>query len=208
LRNSNDFTTFAPILVFMRTRFLFLFVLLLVVSVFAACRHRTFPKQYGYFRIAIPDTAYEYCDLEGYPYTFRLSKNAFIEKLDREGDVYWIDIQYPTLNATIHCSYKVVNGNLRALSKDAQEFLYSHSTVASAIPAQEFANADHHVYGLYFELHGNTATPMQFYLTDSTKHFFRGSVYCNTVPNQDSLAPIYDYLRLDARMIMESMKWR
>ena len=192
----------------MRTRFLFLLVLMLVVSLFTACHQRAVPKPYGYYRISIPDTAYAYCDLKGYPYTFRLSKNAYVDTVKQAGEVYWIDIQYPSLNATVHCSYKQVNGNLRALSKDAQEFLYSHSTVASAIPMQEYGDEQRRVYGMYFELHGNTATPMQFYLTDSTEHFFRGSVYCNTVPNKDSLAPIYDYLRKDARMIMESMKWR
>jgi gliding motility-associated lipoprotein GldD len=73
---------------------------------------------------------------------------------------------------------------------------------------QEFANPDNQVWGLFCELHGNTATPMQFVLTDSTKHFFRGSVYCNCIPNQDSLAPIYDYLKQDVRIIMESLEWR
>jgi gliding motility-associated lipoprotein GldD len=61
---------------------------------------------------------------------------------------------------------------------------------------------------LYYELHGNAATPIQFYMTDSVRHFFRASVYCNTIPNQDSLAPIHDYLRVDTRKIMESMIWR
>jgi gliding motility-associated lipoprotein GldD len=73
---------------------------------------------------------------------------------------------------------------------------------------QEYASDEQRVYGLFCDLHGNTATPVLFYMTDSTEHFFRGSVYCNTIPNQDSLAPIYDYLRKDARVIMESMKWR
>jgi gliding motility-associated lipoprotein GldD len=166
------------------------------------------PKPYGYFRIAIPDTAYTRFDWKGYPYSFRLSTNAYVDVHEKEGEMYWIDIQYPSLNATIHCSYKPVRNNLRTLSRDAQEFLYSHSTVASAIPAQEYANDACSVYGLYFELYGNTATPIQFYLTDSVEHFFRASVYCNTIPNQDSLAPIHEYLRQDARMIMESMVWR
>lgn len=183
-------------------------LILLMVGVFGSCRRSVVPKPYGYFRIAIPDTAYTYCDLKGYPYQFRLSDNAFVVEREHSGDHYWIDIQYPAINATIHCSYKPVDNNLRALAKDAHEFLYSHSTVASAIPAQEYADDQRNVYGLYYELHGNTATPIQFYLTDSVGHFFRASVYCNTIPNQDSLAPIYDYLRQDARVIIESMIWR
>ena len=153
-------------------------------------------------------SAYSYTTLKGYPYSFRLSDNAYIDQHPADGEKYWIDIKYPTLNATIHCSYKPVRNNFRSLSHDAQEFLYKHTTVASAIPVQEFANPTQRVWGLYYELHGNTASPIQFILTDSIGHFFRGSVYCNCTPNQDSLAPIYDYLKKDVRVIIESMRWQ
>jgi gliding motility-associated lipoprotein GldD len=185
-----------------------LYLLIFLFLALSACNRATMPKPYGYFRIDIPDTAYTYTQLPGFPYAFRLSDYAYIELREQNDDKYWIDIQYPTLNATIHCSYKPVNNNLRNLSRDAQEFLYSHSTVASAIPMQEYADDERGVYGLYYELKGNTATPIQFYLTDSTEHFFRGSVYCNTIPNQDSLVPVYEFLRKDARVIMESFIWQ
>lgn len=183
-------------------------VLVLLALITSACQRRAVPKPLGYFRIAIPDTSYTSPTFVDYPYTFRLSKNAWVENHPAEGEKYWIDIQYPTLNATIHCSYKPICNNFRILTRDAQEFLYKHSTVASAIPAQEYSNPEQRVWGLYYELHGNTATPIQFILTDSIKHFFRGSVYCNSIPNQDSLAPVYEYLKKDVRMIMESMEWR
>ena len=205
---STIFITFARIFVFMKRILVYVLTLGALASLLPSCHRQSVPKPYGYFRIAIPDTAYNSFDWKGYPYSFRLSQNAHVEIHEKEGEIYWIDIQYPSLNATIHCSYKQVRNNLRTLSRDAQEFLYSHSTVASAIPAQEYTDNLRHVYGLYYELHGNTATPIQFYLTDSVEHFFRGSVYCNTIPNQDSLAPIHAYLRQDTRMIMESIIWR
>lgn len=181
---------------------------ILAIIFLPSCQRHTVPKPVGYFRIAIPDTTYSNTTLDGYPYAFRVSNNAYIEDQTHEGESFWINIQYPLLNATIHCSYKPIQNNFRTLSHDAQEFLYKHTTIASAIPVQEFANPDNQVWGLFCELHGNTATPMQFVLTDSTKHFFRGSVYCNCIPNQDSLAPIYDYLKQDVRIIMESLEWR
>lgn len=186
---------------------IYTYIILLMISI-TSCQPPSTPKPYGYFRIAIPDTSYTKYIEKDYPYTFLLSSNACVKEHYHKGENYWIDIEYPMLNATIHCSYKSIHNNLRVLSKDAQEFLYSHSTIASAIPIQEFANPSNRVWGLYFELHGNTATPIQFVLTDSTKHFFRGSIYCNTIPNQDSLAPIYDYLRKDVRTIMESLEWQ
>ena len=182
--------------------------ILVIITILVGCQRTAMPKPYGYFRIAIPDTSYVDAQPLHYPYAFRLSTNAYIQERYEQGERYWIDIHYPKLNATIHCSYKPIKNNLRTLSRDAQEFLYKHSTVASAIPVQEFENSPNNVWGLYSELHGNTATPIQFVLTDSIEHFFRGSVYCNSVPNQDSLAPIYDYLRMDVRVLMESMKWR
>ena len=183
-------------------------ILILVVGLCTvSCRRHVVPKPYGYFRIAVPDTSYTYCHPKGYPYGFLLSDNAVLEEHPYDGEQYWVDIQYPMLNATIYCSYKPIRNNLRSLAHDTQEFLFSHSRVASAIPVQEFANPEHNMWGLYFELHGNTATPIQFILTDSVRHFFRAAVYANCVPNQDSLAPIYDYLREDVRVMMESMEW-
>lgn len=183
-------------------------IVLALSALFFGCGQHHVPKPYGYFRIAVPDTAYTPFAPEGYPYAFNLSRHAHVQNHNRTGEHYWIDIDYPTLNATIHCSYKPVRGNLRALSRDAQEFLYKHATIATSIPEQGFENPDAHVWGMYYELNGNTATPIQFYLTDSTRHFFRGAIYCNTVPNQDSLAPVYDYMRLDVRRLMESFTWQ
>lgn len=182
-------------------------VLLLLPLWLIACRPSATPKPRGYYRIAIPDTAYSVCAKKDYPYSFKLSENAIVQEHHHDGEKYWIDIVYPSLNATIHCSYKPIRNNFRILTRDAQDFLYSHSTVASAIPVQEFANPYENVYGLYYELQGNTASPIQFILTDSIRHFIRGSVYCNTVPNQDSLAPIYHYLQKDVRVMMETMQW-
>ena len=186
------------------------YILLLIVALgWSSCHRNAMPKPYGYYRIAVPDTVYEDYAPKGYPYAFRLSRNAEVRTVEKLGEKFWIDVFYPTLNTTIHCSYKPIHGNnLYMLTRDVHEFLYGHSTMASAIPVQEYANAEEHVWGLYYELHGNTATPIQFVLTDSIKHFFRGSVYCNDVPNQDSLAPIYVYMQKDIRVLIESMKWR
>lgn len=174
----------------------------------ASCQRTSAPKQYGYFRIAVPDTAYAAWHLSGYPYSFLLSKNAEVKPHAFEGENYWIDIVYPSLNATVYCSYKPIRNNLRGLSRDAQEFVFRHSRVASAIPLQEYADNERKMFGLYYELQGDVASPIQFILTDSIQHFFRASVYCNAVPNQDSLAPIYDYIREDIRVMIESMEWK
>lgn len=184
------------------------FILFCFPWLMLACRPVATPKPYGYFRIAIPDTAYSLYRPAGYPYAFMLSLNAKVKPHPSPGDRYWIDIVYPDLNATIHCSYKPVRHNLNILTRDAERFIYDHAGIASSIPEQDFTHPEARVYGVYYELHGNTASPVQFFLTDSTCHFFRASLYCNTLPNQDSLAPVYDYMRLDMRRMVESFYWQ
>lgn len=180
-------------------------LLLTVVAALVSCSKPGVPRPYGYYRITCPDTAYH--SLHNGPYRFDLSDNAEAKDHPEPGSSYWLDLYYPALDATIYCSYEPVHNNLPSLTADALEFVYKHAGQATSIPEREFVNEDKHVYGLFFTLKGNTASPYQFFVTDSTHHFFRASVYCNCRPNADSLQPIFDYLEKDMQRMVESMEW-
>ena len=174
-----------------------------------ACSNRAgAPKPYGYYRIATPDTVYVPFEAQypAYPYTFALSRNAQVQP--RSEEPYWINIFYPALSATIHCSYKPVRNNLRELTDDALEFVYRNASYATSIPEREYMHPEAKVYGVLFDLEGNTASSCQFFITDSTRHFFRASVYCSCPPNADSLAPVYEYLRKDVIKMVETFEWK
>ena len=182
----------------------------LAVVVLVSCTKTNTPKPYGYYRITVPDTAYTDFEAQypSYPYTFALSQNAIVKpRLDAE-EPYWINLFYPALDATIHCSYKPVHHNLRELTNDALEFVYRNASFANAIPEQDYTHPEANVYGVLFDLEGNTASSCQFFITDSTTHFFRASVYCNCPPNADSLAPVYEYLRTDVLKMVETFEWK
>ena len=182
--------------------------LLGMMMVFGACGRVATPKPYAYYRIATPDTAYVPFEAQypRYPYSFALSRNAVVQP--RADEPYWMDLWYPTLDAKIHCSYKPVRHNLRELTNDALDFVYRNASFANSIPEREYSHPEAHVYGVLFDLEGNTASSCQFFVTDSTHHFFRVSVYCNCPPNADSLAPVYNYLRKDVIKMVESFEWR
>ena len=186
------------------------FLILLLALVLAACGtgDSSVPKPYAYFRIGLPDTAYQAFDAlyPDYPYTFALSQNAEVQL--REDEPYWINIYYPCVDATIHCSYKPVRHNLRKLTDDALEFVYRNASFANSIPEREYEHPEAHVYGVLFDLEGNTASSCQFFITDSVRHFFRASVYCNCMPNADSLAPVNTYLRRDILRMIETFEWK
>lgn len=181
-------------------------VFLLVLLSCIACTKVSTPKPYGYYRITVPDTAYSDFRVPTYPYTFALSRNAVVQP--RKDEPYWINLYYPALDATVHCSYKPVRNNLRELTNDALEFVYRNASFATSIPEREYAHPEAKVYGVLFDLEGNTASSCQFFITDSTRHFFRASVYCNCPPNADSLAPVYNYLRTDIVKMVETFEWR
>lgn len=182
----------------------------LLMLVMVACGTPPSPRPYGYYRITVPDTAYIRFDAlcPRYPYTFALSRNAVVKPRTDTDEPYWINLYYPSLDATIHCSYKPVRNNLRELTNDALEFVYRNASFANAIPERDYTHPEADVYGVLFDLEGNTASSCQFFVTDSTSNFFRASVYCNCPPNADSLAPVYEYLRTDVIRMVESFEWR
>jgi gliding motility-associated lipoprotein GldD len=80
--------------------------------------------------------------------------------------------------------------------------------MADGIGEKVFENKDKDVYGILYDIKGNTASSIQFVLTDSVKNFFRGALYFDNVPNKDSIAPVVSYLREDIVRLMESFEWK
>jgi gliding motility-associated lipoprotein GldD len=57
-------------------------------------------------------------------------------------------------------------------------------------------------------LNGEVATSLQFFTTDSTKHFLRGAIYVKTATQNDSLAPIIQFLKQDALHLIQTLSWK
>jgi gliding motility-associated lipoprotein GldD len=185
----------------------------LLVCLLVACGEAYVPKPYGYFRVDFPEHVYRSLgDTLKLPYTFGVSKYAYIAASQEKGDdgkpnPLWIDIKYPTLNATIFCSYKPVRNNLLELSEEARKIVYKHDVRADGIGEKMYENPEYHVFGLLYDLEGNTASNLQFTLTDSTHHFFRAAVYFDNVPNKDSIAPMVEFVPQDMVRLKETLRW-
>ena len=187
----------------MKSLKIFIFVCLSALCL-TSCGKAYAPKPYGYVRYFVPDTAYRQFDYCGVC-VFDKSDNAQAEPRQQQ---YWVNLRYPSLNAVVHCSYYPVQGNLRMLSDDAQEFVYKHTGKANAIKERGYDDEEHRVHGVFYTLEGNTASPFQFYLTDSVRHFFRAALYFECLPNQDSLQPSIDYMQQDMIRMIESLRWK
>lgn len=183
-------------------------ILLISISLLNCKNEKRIPRPYGYLRIDLPQKEYQNLTI-GYPFTFSYSQHAYIEK-DKAYDAekYWINVVYPKLNAKIHLSYKDVSNNFAEYSEDSHKLAYKHYIKAEAINEKEYKNERDNVYGIIYNIKGNTASSVQFFVTDSTKHFLRGSLYFNCTPNKDSLAPLIQYVHNDIVHLMESFKWK
>ncbi len=184
-------------------------ICILVLSFgFSSCNKSYVPKPYGYFRVDLPTHSYHRIDTLDLPYTFDIPQDVELISRTSPGEKYWIDLHYPSLNASIYCSYKPVKGNLSELLEDTRKIVYKHSIRADGIQEKVFDNPEKNVHGILYDLKGNTASSVQFILTDSTRNFFRAALYFNNVPNKDSIAPMSEYIREDIIRMMESFEWK
>jgi len=143
------------------------------------------------------------------PYNFQIPVYAIagrdslnLKQLD------WVTIEVPANRAQIHLSYKAINKNLGEYIEESRSLAYKHSQKASSIEEQIFINPSKKVFGTIYNIKGNAASPMQFYLTDSVNHFLRGSLYIKEIPNIDSLQPVIEFLNQDVLRLIESTEWK
>lgn len=181
---------------------------LLLLSVCMSCTEYT-PKPRGYFRIEPPLSSYRALPIEDLPYTFFLSKWAEVE-LPPVGDpAGWINLSYPALNVKLYCSYlPITPATLGRAEEESRSLVLRQAKYPDRIKVQEYSNPNAAVYGTLFLLDGESASPVQFMLTDSVSRFFRGALYYDCLPNADSLAPVTDYLKQDIIELIQSFSWK
>ena len=185
------------------------FPLLLVLSlIFFSC-DKPVPRPKGYFRIDMPKKNTVAFSARSFPYSFGISDITRL-KYDTTGqDRSWLVIEYPRYKAKILCSYRTITAEgFRAISEENRDFVYRHTVKASAIDAKLFENPERKVYGIFYDLKGEAATPCQFMLTDSVHHYFRGSLYFDCVPQPDSLAPVVKFIKADILDLMKTFSWK
>lgn len=174
-----------------------------------SCKKEYVPKPRGYFRITFQEKTYHKLDSIALPYQFDIPEySKIVPDNDRLAEPYWINLKIPAHKAEVHLSYKKVSNNLEMLTEDSRALAYKHSIKADAINEKIFANPEKRVYGTIYLIDGNAASPLQFYLTDSTRNFLRGALYIREVPNIDSLRPVIDFLTPDVIRLIETTEWK
>jgi gliding motility-associated lipoprotein GldD len=166
------------------------------------------PKPRGYFRINFPEKRYRIYD-SICPYRFEIPVYARMNQDKHNGaNPCWLNLEFPKYKATVYLSYNSVNNDIGKFLEDAHDIANRHQVKATGLDEITVLRDSAKVYGLVFDIAGNTASSVQFYLTDSTKHFLRGSLYFYSAPNIDSLRIVVDFIKKDILHLINTTSWK
>jgi len=183
----------------------------MVICFLTACTENSYtPKPRGYFQIKFPKKEYlSYHD--GCPFTFDYPKYAVIAADKERGAApCWNNLNFPQFNARLHLTYYGVFSQQEydGLVEDARTLAFKHTVKANAIDQKLIHFPERKVYGVYYAIEGNTASSIQFFLTDSARHYFRGALYFNERPQYDSIAPVVNFIKKDIDQLINTFKWK
>ena len=167
------------------------------------------PKPHGYFRIELPKQEYRLYE-SVCPMKLEVSTASQVEVFrDRQSvDSCWFNIYYPRYNARVHCTYIAVGNRFDDLVNDAYGFAAKHEMKASGLRRTMVSDSTRDVHGIIYDIEGDAASNVQFFLTDSSRHFLRGALYFFNAPNPDSIAPVLQFVRGDIDRIAQTLEWR
>ncbi|HCQ28664.1 MAG TPA: gliding motility lipoprotein GldD [Flavobacteriales bacterium] len=163
------------------------------------------PRPKGYFRIDFPQKNYRQYQGDC-PFSF--SYPTYTHIVNNPNGYCWMNIVFPKFKATVYLSYSPVQNNIDTLLEDSHTLVYKHAVKAADIQLNTIIDTSKHTYITTYDIYGDAASEFQFQITDSTRHFLRGSLYFNTAPNRDSLQPVINFIKQDIDVMLKSFEWK
>jgi gliding motility-associated lipoprotein GldD len=113
-------------------------------------------------------------------------------------------------DATLHLTYYPFSSwaQYDSMVADTRSFVNKHIQKAEDIIEDPLENYNPNLHGLVFHIEGQTASNLNFYATDSTRHFLRGALYFNQKTQPDSIAPAFEFLWKDVQHALKTFKWK
>jgi len=173
-----------------------------------ACRKGYTPRPRGYYRIIFPEKTYKHFQSDC-KFSFEVPTYSDVLPVKESyAEPCWYNINFSRFNACIYLTYKPLNKDLSAHMEDVRTLAYKHIVKADDIIESNIGIPEKHVFGILYDIKGNTASAVNFYITDSVSGFLSGSLYFNVRPNKDSLAPAIDFFRADIVHLINSFEWK
>ena len=189
----------------LRSLFSLLFIILIFLPVIS-CKENYTPKQKGFIRIDYPEKQYApYYARQGFSFEYPVYAKITGDSVSSHPD--WLNIEFPQFDGKIYLSYIRIHRDPGKHVDESRDLVYKHTIKAESITESLINLPQKKVFGIFYEIKGNAASPVQFFVTDSMRNFLRGSLYFNTQPNQDSLAPVIQFIQQDIDHFIKSLEW-
>ena len=183
-----------------------LIITVFVISLWGCKEPHTGPKPRAYPRIEFPERSYVAFDTTACRLRFEYPSYADVVSKDQP---CWFDLDMKAFNAKLHCSYIPVRNRAEFDDLVRDAFVIADKiNERSNYMEQALIGNDHGVNGLMFSWTGPAASPIHFFLTDTTTHFFTAALYYNSAVRPDSLAPITEFIRDDINHIISTFQWK
>jgi gliding motility-associated lipoprotein GldD len=182
----------------------------LLCFLLGSCNPDYSPKPRGYFKIDLPQKEYQLYNGDC-PYTFEYPVYAqVLPDTKEDAKPCWLDVSFPRFNGKIHLSYQPIisQDEFNMLVEDARTFAFKHTIKATAIDEGIISYPERDIYGIYYSIDGNTASSIQFFLTDSIRNYIRGALYFDEKPQLDSIQPVLDFIKEDINVMIQTFKWK
>ena len=185
-------------------------LLFLVVLSTVSCGKNSYtPKPHAYPKIIFPQRGFELFQPNC---PFEMEKPIYSKMIPDSGDFSepcWYNMFIPSFDATLHLSYKHFYDpkQLDSMMEDAYKLVFKHTIKAEDIEEIELKNK-YNYNGILYDISGNTATPLNFYISDGKQNFIRGAFYFNNHTSRDSVAPIVSFVREDIMAMINSIKFK
>ena len=180
---------------------------ILMICLCWSCQDVSVPKPKAFLSLDYPKANYQNIEPQ-LPFTFDKNKLSTVETISKNKKKLGLNLNYPSLNATVYLTYNTLNSNLKNYISEAQSITQKHAKMAREVSERAFKNEQTNVYGKLFDLKGPVASQIQLFVSDKKKHFLSGALYFKARPNYDSLFPAVDYIKNDVVRFMESLRWK
>ena len=176
------------------------------LTTFYSCIDSNLPKQSAFLRIEFKEPYYSIYEKIDSPFNFYYNSNS--TDLDQIGNNQFL-FDYSDINLYLNLSFYNIKSN-HDLEKKVGDFsliLDTHTKKSNGVILREYDNDNRRIFGKLYEIKGDVASPVQFYLTDSISNFISGSVNLKFKSNYDSIFPSIQYVKNDILVLFESINW-
>ena len=168
------------------------------------------PKPHAYPRMIFPEKKYALFHPKNCPFVFKLPTYSQVREDERSRKLFWYNVEFPTYQATLHLTYYKFNdwAGFDSMVADTRSLVNKHLQRAEDILEDPIENYNPNLHGVMFHIQGNTASNLNFYVTDSVQHFVRGALYFNEQTENDSILPVYHFLQKDVEQLLKTFKYK